>query len=240
MTNAEKIAVLAQDIYLNRHNQTNDVTGSDLTEFLNQTITWVNQFIPEIEKKADWNFVRTNDNTIGTVTSANVISYDLPGDVRKLVVSPYRDLTIRFDNTIVSSFKLVSPNQTSNTSQSYDNRPRATVLRRKLIFSRPLTTQELSGTIVADTIEKIPRLSLTDTSLLDLLDDENYDDIRQLFIMGVVKNQILPDIVQGGLTPSYAQKFDRYLTECIKENNESADSDDTDRENFGWVGGVGF
>jgi hypothetical protein len=83
-------------------------------------------------------------------------------------------------------------------------------------------------------------LSLTDVALLDILDDVNNDDIRQLFIMGVVKNQILPDIVQGGLTPTYAQKFDRFLAECIKENNDSADSDNTDRESFGWVGGVGF
>jgi hypothetical protein len=240
LTNTERITALAQDIYLARHNQTNDVTGDDLTAFLNQTMGWVNQFIPEIEKKADWNFVRTNDNTIGTVTNANVISYDLPVGIRKLVINYQRDLTIRFDTTIVSSFKLVNPNQSYDPSEPYDNRARATVLKRKVIFSRPLTTNEVGGTIVADTVSKIPRLSLTDVALLDILDDVNNDDIRQLFIMGVVKNQILPDIVQGGLTPTYAQKFDRFLAECIKENNDSADSDNTDRESFGWVGGVGF
>lgn len=233
-----RINALAQDIYLARHNQKNDVDGTDLTDFLDQTISWINQLIPEIEKKADWNFVRTNDNTdIGAVSAGTTIAYDLPADVRKLVISPYRDLTIRQDGTIVSSFKLVKPNQAYNPSD-YDIRDRATVMRRQIIFSRPLRETEVGGTIVADTIDFIPQLSANDTSLLDIFDD--YPDIRQLFVMGVVKNQILPDIVQGGLTPSFAQKYDAYLSDCIAENNESADADDSDRENFGWIGGVGF
>lgn len=240
MTNDERIAALAQDIYLARHNQINDVTGTDLTDFIDQTISWVNQFIPEIEKKADWNFVRTNDNTVGTIVTPSVISYALPDGIRKLVIAPGRDLTIRFDTSTVASFKLVSPNQSYNTNEPYDNRERATVLKRKIIFSRPLKQIEVGGTIVADTIAKIPRLSHADVTLLDILDDEYNDDIRQMFIYGILKNQVLPDIVQGGLTPSFSQKFDKYVNDCIAENNASADADDQDRESFAWVGGVGF
>lgn len=236
--NDTKIAALAQDIYLARHNETNDVTDADLTAFLDQTIGWVNQLIPEIEKKADWNFVRTNDDTsIGSVTDKTTISYALPSDIRKLVINPHRDLTIRQDGTVVSSFKLVNPNQSYDPT-SYDIRDRATVLKRNIIFSRPLKDTEVGGSIIADTISYIPQLSHQDTSLLDLFDDN--PDIRQLFVYGVLKNQILPDIVQGGLTPSFAQKFDAYLADCIAENNASADADDQDRDNFGWVGGVGF
>ena len=238
MTNDERIEELAQDIYLNRHNQKNDVTGDDLTDFLDQTIGWVNQFIPEIEKKTDWNFVRTQDAALGVIADASIVSYPLPEGVRKLVINYQRDLTIRFDGTIVASFKLVNANQQFNPADMYDHRYRATVLKKQVIFGRPLKEVEVGGTIVADTISVIPRLSHADVSLLDILDAN--EDIRQLFVMGIVKNQILPDIVQGGLTPSYSQKFDRYLAECIAENNASADSDDVDRENLSWVGGVGF
>lgn len=240
MTNDQRITQLAQDIYLARHNQVNDVTGDDLTAFLDETISWVNQFIPEIEKKADWNFVRTNDATVGTIVTPSVISYALPDGIRKLVIAPGRDLTIRFDTSTVASFKLVNPNQSYNTNEPYDNRERATVLKRKIIFSRPLKQIEVGGTIVADTIAKIPRLAHDDVALLDILDDEYNDDIRQMFIYGVLKNQVLPDIVQGGLTPSFSQKFDKYVNDCIAENNASADADDQDRESFAWVGGVGF
>lgn len=245
MTNEARIDALAQEIYLARHNQTNDVTDTDLTAFRSQTILWVNQFIPELEKAkdamgqpVDWNFVRTNDAVIGTVSDVNVVSYDLPAGIRKLVINSHRDLTIRHDNAIVASFKLVNPNQTYDPSEPYDQRPRATQMKRKVIFSRPLNANELNGEIVADTIAKIPKLSLTDMALMDILDDEYNDDIRQLFIMGVVKNQILPDIVQGGLTPSYSQKYDRFLADCIIENNLSADANDVERESFSWVGGV--
>lgn len=238
MTNDERIEAFAQSVYQMRHNQQNSVTGADLTQFLDETIEWVNQFIPEVEKKADWNFVRTNDDTIGTVTNVNVISYPLATGIRTLVINPHRDLTIQQDSTIVSTFKLVNPNQESDPTDTYDIRSRATVMKRQVIFSRPLNDTELNGTIVADTIAFIPELSHTDVSLLDLLDE--YPDIRQLFVMGVVKNQILPDIVQGGLTPSFAQKYDQYLAECIAENNASADADDQDREDLGWVTGVGF
>lgn len=235
MTNEERITQLAQEIYQTRNNQANDVTGEDLTDFLDQTINWVNQFIPEVEKKADWNFVRTNDAVIGTVTTGTTISYPLPANVRKLVINPHRDLTIRQDGSIISTFRLVNPNQASDPTE-YDTRSRATVLKRSLIFSRSLNDLEVGGEIVADTIAPIPRLSRDNNDLLDILDD--YPDIRQLFIFGVVKNQVLPDIIQGGLTPSFSQKYAEYLADCIAENNASADADMQDRDNFAFIGGV--
>lgn len=240
MTNDQRIAQLAQDIQVARYSRLSDATGSALDDLLNQTIIWVNQLIPEIEKKAYWNFVRTNDDSIGTITTGSVISYALPSTINRVVIDPKRDVTIRFGSTIISSFKLVNPNQSYDPSDPSNVKPRATVLKRQLIFSRPLNSSEVGGTITADTVAKIPRLSHTDVSLLDILDDANYDDIRQLFILGVIKNQVLPDIIQGGLTPSFSQKFDRHLAECIANNNASADADDQDREDFAWIAGVGF
>src|SRR5690349_17509627 len=119
MTNEERIDQLSQDIYLARHNQLSDASGADLTALRTQTIAWVNQFIPELEKAkdmtgklVDWNFLRTNDNILGTVSVVGAVSFDLPADVRRLVFNPHRDPTIRFDTSIVANFKLVSPNQT--------------------------------------------------------------------------------------------------------------------------------
>lgn len=242
--NDTRITALAQDIYLARHNQSSTASGQDLSDLLDQTISWVNQLIPELHtardasgRLVDWNFVRTNDATIGTVANGTTITYALPAGIRRLVYNPHRDVTIRHDSTIVSSFKLVGPNQGYDPEDS-DLRDRATVLKGQLIFSRPLNSTEVGGAIVADTIAPIPKLSHTDVSLLDLLDAN--DTIRQLFVLGVLKNQMLPDIVQGGLDPSFSKKFDDYLAACIMENNISADADDVARESFGWITGVGF
>lgn len=237
MNPIDRITALAQSIYLARNSQKNDVTGADLDQFVDNTIEWVNQLIPEIEKKTDWNFVRTNNDLVGSVYDTTAISYELPEGIRKLVVSPYRDLTIVQDGTVVSSFKLVDPNQLSDPTD-YDTRDRATSIKRQVIFSRTMNDTEVNGEIIADTIGFIPKLSLDDMRLMDIFDE--YPDIRQLFVLGVVKNQILPDIVKGGLYPSYAQKFDTYLQDCIAENDASADASDAARESFGWVSGVGF
>lgn len=231
MTNDEYILEVAQKIYLARKNQKNDVTGADLESFIDDTIDWINQFLPELELEADWNFSRVNDNNIGTITSANTISYELPDDIRTLVYNYDRDLTIRQDGTIISTFKLVNPNQISNPND-YEVKDRATVIGNKLIFSRPLRDTEVGGSIVADSILKLPPLSRDDTSVLDIVQPQ------QLLILGVLKNQVLPDIVQGGLTPSFTQKYADLLEKCVKDNNMSSDASDFERENLAFVGGI--
>lgn len=230
-----RIAALGQEVYTARHGQINDVSGTDLTDFINETITWVNQLTREIEPKADWNMVRSNDVSLGTISTANSTTYALPDSVRKLVVHPMRPLTIKQDGTVVSSFKLVNPNQITNPADLWDIRDRATVINRNVVLSRPLKDTEIGGTVVADTIGFIPTLSLIDSSLLDILD--TYVDFKQLYILGILKNQILPDIVQGGLTPNYSKKFDDMLQDLIAENNLSADTDDVDSEDLAYIAG---
>lgn len=241
-TNDDRITALAQSIYIARHQQQNSVTGQDLTDFLDQTIEWVNQLIPEIQKAkdangriVDWNFVRTNDVTLATIADTTTISYPLPAGVKRLVINPHRDLTIRHDGTVISSFKLVNPNQVLDPKDT-DIRDRATVLKGNVILSRKPNITELSGLLTADTLSVIPQLSHTDVSLLDILDSDL--GIRQLFVLGVLKNQSLPDIIQGGLVPNFSQKFDAHLQSCISENNLSSTSDDVDRESFGYIGGI--
>jgi hypothetical protein len=238
MDNDTRIIALGQDIYLARHDQMNGVVGSDLTDFENQTISQVNQFLPELEKEADWNFSRTNDDpSLGTIPNGTTISYSLPDTIRKLVLNSQRDLTIQQDGTIISTFKLVNPNQAFDPTDN-DVRSRATVVNRKVVFGRSLNATEIGGTIVADTIAWMPRLSTTDVDLLDLLDDN--PDIRQLVVLGVLKNQILPDIVQGGLAPAFTTKYASLLKECVAENNASTEADYGNHDDFSWVGGVGF
>lgn len=239
-----RILALAQSIYQARHNQKNDVTGTDLTDFLDQTIEWVNQLTAEVQttidasgNTVDWNHVRTNDAILGTIPDVSTLSYTLPTTVRKLVINPFRDLTIRYGSTIVSTFKLVNPNQTYDP-RGAEIRRTATVMNRKLILSRYPTSSEVTGSLVADTIGYFPQLSHTDVTLLDILDaDLNF---RQLYVLGCLKNQILPDIVQGGLTPSFSGKYSQQLTACIALNKDSATASESDHEDFSPIAGVGF
>src|SRR5665213_3501969 len=90
---ATDVPAFAQAVYLLWHGITNDVTGSDLTNFLNNSIVWANQFASILELEADWKYLRANNNQIGTVL-ANTQSYILDDSIRKPIYHPQRKLTI--------------------------------------------------------------------------------------------------------------------------------------------------
>lgn len=231
MTVTEELTALAQSIYLATYNRYNDVTGEELTSFIAKTIDWVNQFTPELELEADWDYLRTNDNLISKVYTATTQSYELPEDVRTVVISPYRDVTISFDGAVVSTFTLVSPNNIADPTNPAPE-DRATVINHKLVFSRPFKTTEIGGDIRCDTISFMPQLTTTDTELLSLVQP------KQLIVLGVAKNTTLPDIVQGGISPSLAQKYGDLLKKAVAANNASATSSEAPREDLSWVRGV--
>ena len=231
MTVTEEITELAQSIYLTMYNRYNDVEGTELTEFLAKTIDWVNQFTQELELEADWNYLRENNTLISAVYDASVQSYDLPEDVRKVVISPYRDVTISFDGTVVSTFKMVSPNNIADPTNP-ETHDRATVINRKLVLSRPLKDIELGGELRCDTIKFMPKLTTSDAELLSLVQP------LQLIVLGVAKNSTLPDIVQGGISASVAQKYADLLKKAVAENNETADAIDIPREDFSFIRGI--
>jgi hypothetical protein len=231
MTVTEEITALAQSIYLTMYNRYNDVTGQELTDFLNKTVDWVNQFTQELELEADWNYLRTNGNLISTVYDTSVTSYDLPEEVRTVVYSPYRDVTISFDGAVVSTFKLVSPSNISDPTNP-ETQDRATVINRKLVLSRQLREEEMGGELRCDTIDFMPQLSMTDTDLLAMVQPQ------QLIVLGVAKNSTLPDIVQGGISPSLAQKYGDLLKKAVMLNNETAEAVDAPREDLSWIRGV--
>jgi hypothetical protein len=231
MTVTEEITALAQSIYLTMYNRYNDVTGAELTSFLDKTIDWVNQFTQELELEADWNYLRTNDNLIATIYDPATQSYDLPEEVRTVVYSPYRDVTISFDGAIVSTFTLVSPSNIADPTNP-ETQDRATVINRKLVLSRPLTATEVGGELRCDTIDFMPKLTTEDAELLSLVQPQ------QLIVLGVAKNSTLPDIVQGGISPSLAQKYNDLLKKAVMLNNETATAVDAPREDLSFIRGV--
>jgi len=231
MTNEQKLEALAQSIYLAKNNRYNDVDGSDLTDFVNQTIDWVNQWVDELEAEADWNYVRVNDQSLGTVSAAAQQQFTLPATVNHLVFSPYRDVKLSYDGAIIATFALVAPSQIADPTDP-ETHDRATVIGNKLIFSRPFTPYEVGATVSADVINYIPRLSTSDTTLIDLIKP------AALVILGVAKNATLPDVVQGGISPSLTQKYNDLLQKAVADNNISTDSSDAPHEDFSFINGV--
>lgn len=231
MTPTEEITAIAQSIYLAKNNRYNDVEGEELTSFLNETIDWINQFTPELELEADWNYLRTNNNLIATITDITVQSYPLPAGTRTVVVSPYRDVTISSGGSVISTFTMVNPNQISDPTDPNIG-DRATVINNNLILSRPLKDTELGGELRADTIAYMPELTLDDTTLLSLVKP------KQLLILGVAKNATLPDIVQGGISPSLTQKYNDLLQKAVAINNATAEALDVPAESFGYIRGI--
>lgn len=227
-----RLLELAQRIYRTMNKTSNqNITGSDLDVFLEDTIGWVNDFIPELEAEAYWNFSRSNDAVIGAVTDS--YAYDLPEDTRTLVIDPRRNLTLQHDGIVVSSFKMVDPNQINDPNDT-DVVDRATVVGRRILLSRAPREEEEGADIVADKIDYIPRLSREDVDLIDTVNP------LQLVVLGVAKNWILPDKVSGGLSQSFTQKYAELLRLCKEENDKTSESSIAQRESFGWVGGVGF
>lgn len=231
MTPTEEITALAQSIYLAKNNRYNDVEGAELTAFLNETVDWINQFTPELELEAEWNYLRTNSNLIDTITDVSVQVYPLPGGTRTVVTSPYRDVVITSGDSTISTFTMVNPNQISDPTDP-NTGDRATVINDKLVLSRPLKETELGGELRADTIAYMPQLTMSDTSLLSLVKP------KQLIVLGVAKNATLPDIVQGGISPSITQKYNDLLGKAVAANNATAAALDVPAESFGYIRGI--
>lgn len=233
MTHLEKITALAQSIYLAKNNRYfDDIEGEDGQIYIAQTVDWTNQFIDELELEADWNYAREAGVSLGTISSLSQ-TFSLDDDIRKLITDENRYLDILQDGTPVSTWSVVSPNLITS-STDYSTQERVTVVGGNIVFSRALKDTELGGTIVADVINYLPRLAMNDTDILDLIKP------KQLLILGVAKNATLPDIVQGGISPSLAQKYNDLLEKAVAENNASSLAAEAQRQDFGYIGGVGF
>jgi hypothetical protein len=192
----------------------------------------------ELEKDDDgrtinWGFLRDNNVDLGTINtvSQTFTMPTTPINYRRLVADQRRPLTIQFDTSVVARFGVVEPNQITKRSDeaTYD---RVTQVGRKLLFSRPFTTNELTGHLIADAQRYIPRLTVTDATMLKTV------PYYELLVLGVAKNATLPGIVEGGLSPSLAQKYGDLLDGAKAENHQTGSADDMLYEDFGYIGGV--
>lgn len=233
------IPLFANAVYLQTHGIDNDVTGTDLTAFLVDTITWTNFFASDLELAADWKYLRTNNNNLGTV-SANTILYSLDPTIRKPIYHPQRMLTIQQDGVVVSKWTIVDPDQIQadprytlvNSATGYPGPDYCMVDNGVLTLSRPPKDYEVGGTLVADTIAWIPQLTLTDSTLLQTVTPP------KLLILGVAKDQLPPDLVRGGLASLIETRFDKLLASAIQDNGGTSMDDDSMPDDLSDVGGV--
>lgn len=233
------IPLFANAVYLQTHGIDNDVTGADLTAFLTDTIVWTNFFASDFELAADWKFLRTNNNILGTITAENT-SYQLDSTIRKPIYHPQRLLTIQQDGIVVSKWTIVDPDQiqadpryTINLNNNGYNGPDYVMFDNGILtFSRPPKDFEVNGTIIADTIAWIPQLTMTDSTLLQTLTPP------KLLILGIAKDQLPPDLVRGGLASLIETRYDKLLAAAISDNGGTSMDDDSMPDDLSGIGGV--
>lgn len=229
-SNDTAILAVAQKIYLVLNGVYNDVTGTEQTAFIEMSIDWINQWLQEVEMEADWNYLRTNDATIGTVTSANQ-TFSLPTGVQRLAADSQRDVKLTQSNGQVVTWRVVNANQLANPNKS-SNPNRVAVVSGKITFSRSFATSEIGGVITADTIKAMPTLTHDDISVLSLIDPQ------QLMVLGAAKNTVLPDVVNNPLAPAYTTKYNDLLKMAMQKDGQSADLDDIYAEDLSYIRGV--
>lgn len=237
MAYSAALTAFAQSVYLTIKNRYyDDIEDTDGQTLISQVIDWANLYFDELENTLDssgrpvyWNWLLTPNDNLGTVSSG-VTSITLPGSVRDLVALPGRTIEIQVAGKTVGTWSVVYPGQMGRNSVE------KTVAKvgGLLVFSQPVSDYENGGTVVGDAVGSIPRLSDSNEQALSLVKP------RQLLVLGVAKNASLPDIVQGGLSPSFVQKYNDLLQSAIQFNNFSSQADTNTQEDFGFITGVGF
>lgn len=239
MTTTEKLRKFAQSVYLTRYNRyIDDITDSDGVDEINKAIDWTNMYLDELMAETDpegrpidWYFLRENDVQIGTISSSSQ-TFDLPDGVLRLVVDEFRPLVISQDGATVSEWDVVAPSQLNNRNRYLSSEQRVSYVGDQIVFSRPLNDTEINGVITADVINEPPEISLTNVDLLDTVKPKG------LLILGVAKNATLPDIVQGGTSPAFAQKYNNLLEGAKARSQVSSIPSEASREDYGNIAGI--
>ena len=156
--------------------------------------------------------------------------FPLPTGVRKLVVDEDRPVTLSFAGLVISHFDVVDADQITKR-EGMTSEDRVVKIRSNLIFSRLFTTSELGSTVIADTISSLARVA-DDATFAVLTQVKPYT----LLVLGVAKNMTLPDIIQGGLSPSFAQKYADLLDKAKAENRSTTVGDMMIYDDFSDIG----
>lgn len=246
MSPTAQLQAFAQSVYLVIKNRYfDDITGADGIIFMQQVVDWANQFLDELETEVnpdgspiDWLWNRQLAFTLGTAVegASSVIA---PSTIFNLIAEENRYVQILQGSTVISNWAVVAPEQiSSQTDRIVEDM--ATFVGGRIVFSRAFRDTEAGGTVVGDVTLPIPRLAISATGLAVNVKAFSIVKPKQLMVLGVAKNATLPDIVQGGLSPSYAQKYNDLLTGAIARNATSGLADLVTRDDLGYIGGVGF
>lgn len=249
MSPLAQLQKFAQSVYLViKGRYFDDIDTEDGVTLIQQTVDWANMFIDEIEMETnpdgtpiEWKFKRVLGFELGTVAAGGA-SVAIPSSVDFVLTDENRYVQIVQGGAVVSNWAVVAPDQITNKS-SRTTEDTCTQVGSTLTFSRAFRDYEDGGTVTADVSAPLPPitysistdgLTLTPTNikLLSIVKP------KTLLTLGVAKNASLPDIVQGGLSPSYAQKYGNLLQGAIARNNAGAVADEVVREDLSGVGGV--
>lgn len=250
-----QLQAFAQSVYqMIKNRQYDDLTSADGQGYLAMTVEWVNQYIDELEYEItadgnpiDWIWVRQLNAALGTATTGNKsITFDTTA-YNNLITGTERFVQILSPIDGVSpiaNFTVVAPDDISNNSNR-NQMDMCTLVGGVITFSRNFTANENNGAIVGDVTGYLPRIQTSTSSTTGLLVAINTDIFKTvrpvtLLKLGTVKNAILPDIVMGGLNPSYTQKYNDLLTNAINRSQDSGVSPTADYDDYSNVQGVGF
>lgn len=249
MSPTAQLTAFAQSVYLVIKNRYfDDITGEDGIVFIQQVADWTNQFIDELEAETgaageplNWNWVRQNGATLGTAVTGDA-SVPTPTTVQNLIAAPGRYVQILQDGTPIANFAVVNPDDISSLTDRITE-DMCAIVGGNIVFSRAFKATENNGTIIGDIVTPIPRIVLNvSTGTLVVTNAKVLTTVKpkQLLVLGVAKNATLPDIVQGGLSPSYTQKFNDLLQGAIARNSISSSTGFAGRDDLSYITGVGM
>lgn len=246
-----QLQAFSQSVYLMIKNRYyDDLTSTDGMNYVLAVSDWANMFIDELETEVDadgspidWTWARQPNTTIGTaVVGATTIDWDSK-TYNNLVISTERFVTlVNAAGVAIAYFSVVNSNEVSSDSRR-NNMDMCYRVGDTVYFSRPFSATEDGCSIVADVTIWMPKIQASVTgNALTVSNVKVFNMVQPLTLLklGTAKNAILPDIVQGGLTPSYAQKYDTLLTNAINHSTRSSLSPTATYDNFQSIGGVGY
>lgn len=245
-TPSQQLVNFIQDVYrIIKGRSFDDLVNDDGTytddgaTLRDDTISWANMYLDELETEVDpsgqpidWSWLRINGSELGTAVSGD-FSIDAPDDIDYLLTDQNRYVQILQDGTAVSNWAVVAPDQITNVDDRVTE-DMCALVGDSIVFSRVFTDEENGGSIVGDVVIQFPRMSASPLNIKVLA------IVKPVLLMklGVAKNASLPDIVQGGLSPSYAQKYNNLLQNAISREMASARGEEVARDDYSNIGGV--
>jgi hypothetical protein len=238
MSPTAQIQGLAQSVYRRIKNRAyDDITSADGQVFVANIIDFANGWLDELETELTpsgdplyWNAVTQLNYPLGTA-AVNTASIPVPTGINEVIIEEDRYIQVQQGGTTISNWLVVSPDAITNKTDRITE-DMCTVVGGSIIFSRIFRSTEDQGAIVGDVTIPFPRFSLTNVKSLALIKP------RELLVLGIAKNSVLPDIVKGSLTPSFVQKYQDLLTGAITRNEYSSRADTIDTEDYGHVRGI--